>query len=334
MSVSPDATFFTVADTRYFLGVSALINSLRLCGHEEEIVILDCGLTSEQRLLLAGHCTIKPLADFPVAANPTYYKLTAPRAHSAEKVVIIDSDMIVTGSLKPLLATADAGHVVAYPDPETSRWFAEWESIFELAAVPRKDIYVNAGLLCFSRARYPELLEQWWEACQKTLANPTIAEGATGPTSQADQDALNAVLMSRYPAGVTSLRPADEAPQAEDLRRGVVVVDERTLACQYRGQPTLVLHAAGNPKPWRTSAGMRRTAFVRLLRRLLTQSDVAIRPPKTMIPIWLQEGVLPDVVLSGLHWRTRGHNLVRRVVGRAIGIGRQHGVRLLSRTGA
>src|SRR5215207_7961449 len=47
--------FYTVANARHFIGVVALLNSLRLAGHTEPIRLMDAGLTDEQRTLLANH---------------------------------------------------------------------------------------------------------------------------------------------------------------------------------------------------------------------------------------------------------------------------------------
>ncbi|MEI9941311.1 MAG: glycosyltransferase [Pseudomonadota bacterium] len=311
-------TFFTVSDSRYFLGVTAMVNSLRICGHTEEIVVLDCGLTPDQRQLLRKECSVRPLLESRQASHPTYYKLSAPRAHSAEKVVLIDSDMIVTGHLGGLLEDLERGKIVGYPDPEGDRWFGEWEKIFELPGPPRQQSYMNAGFVAFSRAVYPELLEDWWNACSRTLDQPaTTRDGGRGATAQGDQDALNAVLMSRYPKDAIKLRNGNEAPQAEALRRGVKIINLHTLACEYRGERTLVLHQAGANKPWRSVTGMRKTAFVDLMRRLLNSEDIAIRPAPSAIPFWLKGGMMPRLLVEGLHWRTRGVNLWKRASWRA-----------------
>ena len=50
--MTADTSFYCVADQRYFPGAVALVNSIRLVGHREPIVLLDCGLTPAQRRLL------------------------------------------------------------------------------------------------------------------------------------------------------------------------------------------------------------------------------------------------------------------------------------------
>lgn len=310
-----EVNYFTVSDARFFLGTVGLINSLRVTGNRQPIVVLDGGFTPEQRQLLSPHCTLMPLPDIGFVQNPQYYKLIAPRAVRSEIAVVIDSDMVVTGALDELLAAAESGKVVAYPDPEPERWFAEWEEIFRLPAPPRHQVYVNSGVVIFSTRHFPDLLDQWWAACRITQDRPTVYEGALGPTSQSDQDALNSILMSHYPPGAVSLRPADEAPQAGALNSlrlfGVAVTNPKSLACEYRGQRTLILHAAGHPKPWISEELFRNTAYVQLLRRLFASADVPIRLPEAMIPRCLKQSLITYSLVTGLHWRTRGLDFAR-----------------------
>src|SRR5205823_2574176 len=46
---------YAVADRNYFIGAVALLNSLRLVGHDEPLFLIDAGLTPAQRQLLAPH---------------------------------------------------------------------------------------------------------------------------------------------------------------------------------------------------------------------------------------------------------------------------------------
>ena len=49
-------TFYTITDERFFIGTVAMVNSLRLMGHEQRVVALDCGLSKRQRDLLSSEC--------------------------------------------------------------------------------------------------------------------------------------------------------------------------------------------------------------------------------------------------------------------------------------
>ncbi len=298
-----DVTFFTIGDDAFFPGVAGLINSLRVLGYTQRIVVADCGLTASQRDLLRPHCTLVPLSRSDVK-NPQQYKAFAYLLRPRGTVAIVDSDIILTDSIDDMLAAARDGKICVFPDPEEQRWFAEWESVFALAAPLRRQTYVNSGFEVFSTLHWPTLLARWWQACARTFPNPTYQEGATtdDPTSQSDQDALNAVLMSEVPADALDFQPKDRQVfrwSFEDVR----VDDERTLRCSMEGTRVAALHAIGRTKPWQRVAWReagRRNAYVRLLRRLLTGDDVAVRVPSGDVPSWLRPGVAGRVCFEGL----------------------------------
>jgi hypothetical protein len=304
-----DVKLITVSDDRYFVGTVGMVNSVRLTGHAVEIVVLDNGFTRAQADLLGPECTLVPAPTDHGIPFATYLKPIAPLALDADVTVFIDSDIIVTGRLDDVIESAAAGRVVAYADPEGDRWFAEWEQVFELPQAPRRDAYLCAALVAMSQRQHPEMLGRWWDACRRAYAARTA--GAGEPVSQADQDALNAVLMGWYPEGTVEVRPGHEAPQAHELRRGVDVDDLRTLQCSYRGRPTLLLHSAGRPKPW-VPVGARQTAYTALLHRLLSGSDLPVRVPPDMVPRWLRDGRAPAMLHSGLNLYSRARASISR----------------------
>jgi hypothetical protein len=129
-----DARFFTVSDAGYFVGTVALLNSLRLTGNREDLVVLDRGFTASQRRRLEGRVVLIDGANdarvpphavkpFPVLLNPSGV------------VVVIDSDMLVTSYLKPILYRAATGGICVFPDApaDLGRWFAEWAEGFRSA---------------------------------------------------------------------------------------------------------------------------------------------------------------------------------------------------------
>lgn len=110
-ATTPAVTYFTVSTHRFFLGTVALLNSLRLTGNVGELVVLDAGLTQSERELLSAHATVfappKTMEIHPVVMK-TYAHLTRPSG----TVVVIDSDMIVTGSLDHVVRSLErAGSV-------------------------------------------------------------------------------------------------------------------------------------------------------------------------------------------------------------------------------
>jgi hypothetical protein len=287
-----DVSFYSISNAGYFPGLLALINSLALTGHTYPIVIGDCGLTELQRQLLRAveGCRLYQL-DPSLVQNPTQYKAFPLLAEARGIAVLIDSDMIVTGSLEPIIAKARTGKLCAYPNPVDDRWFGEWEAIFELPAAPRHQVYVCAGFLAFSVEHHPDLLQQWWRACAAIASHPTVQEGGDwdSPTSQADQDALNALLMSAYPPEALWLEPADGTVCRWDFY-ALETRDVERLGCRFHGNSPVILHAALTPKPWQRSGATRDTNFT-FLRRLLLGRDLVIRPPLGLLDPVLHPGL-------------------------------------------
>jgi hypothetical protein len=289
MAEAPKLTFFTVCDGAYFVGLVALLNSLRLLGHHDPVVVGDCGLRREQRDVLAGHCTLLPLAR-EMVVNPIQFKPFANLCHPEGLVVVIDSDMIVTRHLGALIEAAAKGQIALFPDPEQDRWFREWQEIFALPRPPRRQTYVCSGLIAFSAAHWPDFLSEWWTACSLISSHSTYQEkSGDTPTAQGDQDALNALLMTVYPSTALAIQPREEQVFRWDFRNHVELKDSATLRCRSRSHDAVVLHACLAPKPWQRS-GFRHNVYTRLLRRLLHGPDVAITVPPEMLPIWLREG--------------------------------------------
>jgi hypothetical protein len=157
----PTSALFTVADASYFVGTVALLNSLRITGCELPLTVLDRGMTSDQRRLLEPHC------DIVVDGRDRHgylCKLIAPLRFAPSgdhTVVLIDSDIIVVGSLDAALDAAAAGSVYAFAEPyNAGRWFTAWTELFGLGAPLRRGPAVNSGFVAFSPSRVPGLLER------------------------------------------------------------------------------------------------------------------------------------------------------------------------------
>ncbi len=129
------ARFVCVVDARHFPGAVALVNSLRLAGHDEEIVFVDAGLDQPQRDLVAPHVTLAR----PPEGAPLYFLKYAPVELPGEVDVdiVVDADVIVTRSLEPLIASAAEGRLVAFADRSRRRFFPEWADILGLPALRR-----------------------------------------------------------------------------------------------------------------------------------------------------------------------------------------------------
>jgi hypothetical protein len=284
--------FYCVTDERYFLGAVGLINSLRVVGHTEPVFVLDCGLNPEQRQLLSPHVT---LVEAPGAAPPWLLKTIAPLRHPAEVMVLIDADVVVTRSLDELIARAAEPRVVAIEN-DMDRFVAEWGELLGLGAV-RRQPYVSTGLVLLGQPIGTDVLTQIDRLADKVDPALTVRSGGdpSYPLHYPEQDILNAVLASRVDAGRTVSLSHRFAPYPPFP--GVRLVDRRTLRCAYRdGTQPFALHHFGT-KPWLEPA--RDGPYSRLLRRLLTGSDVSI-------PVG--EGELPPRLRSGFRaWLDRKH---------------------------
>ncbi len=314
-------TAFTVGDARYFPGVVGLVNSLDVIGHTGEIVVLDCGFSAEQREALKVRCTLFPLPEADrVASSPHYNKLVAPGSWDFgpdDVAVIIDSDIVVTGSLDELTARAAEGELVAFADEQMpDRWFSEWQDLFELASQPRRQEYVNTGLVVFAPSAWPELIKRWRQLCVLVAAHPMVGYGGafTDPLAFGDQDALNAALMTDYPAQVVYRPNKAKFPMIGALTKvfgGVKIVERSTLACSYAGQRCVALHSTGTPKPWQSLRAIRRTAYALLLRDMLNRPGLAIAVPPGTTPPWLRDDVGADIVLRARSIATLTRKLAR-----------------------
>ena len=126
-----DVGFFTIADDDHYLGLVAMVNSLRRQGHHDPVTVLDLGLTDAQRAELRGECTlVEPRPDSP--SNPWLLAPQICQARPARVVVYLDADVIVTEPLGDLLEAAAQGAICAFPDVR-DRWFPQWHEIFDLA---------------------------------------------------------------------------------------------------------------------------------------------------------------------------------------------------------
>lgn len=291
------ARFFTITDSRFFVGTVGLLNSLRLTGNDEELVVLDRGLTPEQRERLNPHVTLFDLPD-EIEASAYAVKPYPARMDVGGIVVVIDSDVIVTNRLEPYYRAAGDGKICMFPSHFSAEWrfFEEWSEIFGLAAPLRRDQpYLAAGYLAISMEKWPSFFERWWKACE-LLPTPPPPRDDTSPLGQLDQDALNAILMSEIPADAI-----EELPAFEFNLSLVKVVDEKTLACRDASGAVPLLHTTRSPKVWQPEGwrhveGITR-AFVRLMPRVLFADDVPLNLSRREVPVWLRGGI-PSRVLA------------------------------------
>ena len=90
---------------------------------------MDCGLSAPRRELLSPHVT---LVAAPEGREPFTLKAVLPLARPAETMVLIDTDVIVTRPLGPLISDAAEGRVVAFKN-HADRFVDEWAELLDLA---------------------------------------------------------------------------------------------------------------------------------------------------------------------------------------------------------
>jgi len=275
--------FYSVTGRDFFPGAVALLNSLRLLGHDEPLLVVDCGMTARQRDLLAEHATVLAA---PGPAPPSVLKLVAPQAHPAEVMVLLDADVIVTRPLTELFEAAAGGTLVAFRN-DRERYFAEWGELLGLGPV-RADPYLTSSAVMLGREAGKRLLPLIDELQAGIDRERTWVGGGAqaDPLYYLDQDVLNAVAHSRLaPERVVALdaRLAPIPPFA-----GVRLLEPQGLRCAYRdgARPYLLHHASR--KPWLVR--MRSSVYSRLLTRLLLAPDVALRLDPRDLPLVLRTG--------------------------------------------
>lgn len=273
---------------------------MRLSGNNGEVVIVDRGLTGEQRRRLAKAATVVDMPDEAAATHPLAVKPSVYLLQPDGVVILVDSDMIVTRPLDDLVERAREGKIVVFPDhfSKYGRWFAEWEQVFGLAGAPRRgQRYVNAGLVALSADRRPSFLPRWYEAASR-IPPDRIQRDPADAFWAADQDALNAILKSEIAPEDIWIGPEWASVHPDGLR-SVSIVDRRSLRCTFRGGKTTALHFSLGPKPWQRGGWRRiedRNAYVTLMPRVLFDEDVALRADPADVPVWARPGRRADLV--------------------------------------
>jgi hypothetical protein len=170
-------------------------------------------------------------------------------------VVLIDSDIVVTGRLDEALDLAREGRIVAAPawmEAARSRWFAECEPTLKLRALLRRKDWFHAGFVVLDVERWPNLPERWWELNELVPAEQAVLDNQ--PFNAQDADSLNALLMSEISRSALALLPeGDEAFGGQ-----VTIEDIESLRCTVNGRPTRLLHYWDSPKPCQAWAGFER----------------------------------------------------------------------------
>ena len=318
------ARIYTLADRNYFVGVVALLNSLRLTGNTQELVVLDCGLEERQRVRLSAHTTVVPLPPQTARSKTLAKPYIGTLASASEIMIYVDSDVLVTASLAPIAALAARGSICLFPvdwPEQRARNCPEWQRLFQLRAPLRKQVYANAGFLALSAGRWPDLLARWDQLCAAVPEGATFSgEISTNPLWAGDQDALNALLMSEVPAEAVCLLPEEESV-FPPMMEHVEVEDADALLCTLGGAKITMLHYSWVPKPWAPRAWRRmqrplHDAYARILPRVLFGDDVSLLLEPHEVPAWLRRGAVAAAARNGVALARTGRRLGARAATR------------------
>ena len=302
--MSPPVAFYCVADDGYFHGAVGLVNSLRLLGHDEPIRVLDRGLTERRRELLGAEATV---VEGPPEVPGQLLKTVAPLRDPADVAVLIDADMIVTRPLGELIDGARPDGLVAFRN-HADRHVPEWGDLLGLGPLERRP-YLSSAVVAMGRGAAGEVLGEMDALQGRVDFDRTLwrENEPDYPFRYADQDVFNAVVAARVDAERVTALDARLCPGTPFA--GLEIADAHGLrVVSEDGDEPYVIHHALSPKPWQAPAydGV----YSRLLRRLLTADDVAIRVEPSEIPLWLRAGTLAGLerrrikAREQIRWRT------------------------------
>ena len=228
-------------------------------------------------------------------------------------IAILDTDLIVTRSLAPLLDAAASNSLVAFEN-DSPRYFPEWGELLDLGEV-RDGPYVTTSAI-FAPASIADRVLPAVEERQRAIDRDRTWVGEGDPDDPLyflDQDVLNAVVHSRLEPG--ELRAVDSRLAPIPPFDGVRIADRATLRCEYRdGTEPYFLHHAFR-KPWLVP--IRANVYSRLLTRLLLGDDVALRLDPRELPARLREGAGGAVSRIAVDALLTPRGALRRLRGRS-----------------
>ena len=309
-----ELAFYCVCDREHFPGLVALVNSLRVLGHDEPVYVLDCGFEPWQRDTLRLDPKVVAVSD-ESSLHPMLVKATLPLARPARTMVVVDVDIIFTARLDGLVETATrTGKPILFPDTWGDRFEPAWERLGYGPPVPHP--YVASGQFVLPVQSGVEFLRVWEEGLLRFAADSSLSRSGLAPEADPfrfpDMDVLNAMIGTAIP--LDSFVLADVAAAAYPPFAGMRIVDRERLAVEAAdgSRPLLLHHFLG--KPW--NALVAPSPYSRLMTRLLCEDDVALRLPRRRVAPSLQAGPVGAIARRYVVARlaTRGKlGLTRRI---------------------
>jgi hypothetical protein len=281
-----DRAVYTVGDANHFLGIVALVNSLRLSGWNDEIMLVDCGLTEWQRGLAEREVRLLPA---PASPAPHLLKVVGPMTRPAKTMAVIDADIVVTRSLDPLFAElASCEKLIAVTDALGERFDERWGALLDLGPL-RRQPYVNSGFLIAPLALGLRIFRDLGSLQERIdIRRSMIGSGKPeDPFYFPDQDALNALLSSgRFQAADVHALPHAALPHPPFA--GIRVADKTRLrlSTEEAIEPFGLHHI--QRKPWLHAVPS--TPYSQLLPRLWLADDLPLRLEASQVPLRFRPG--------------------------------------------
>lgn len=320
--------FYCVCDQKHFLGLVALVNSLRLQGHDDKVYVLDCGFEPWQRAVLAQE---REVAVFKVgsATHPMLLKTMLPLAHPARTMILVDVDVILTGRLDSLVEQVErSGKALLFPNDRIDRFHPAWELLG--FGPPTPHTYVASGQMILPVEDGGRILTLWAQGLRRLSAEPELAGSGLSEEDAfffPDMDVLNALIGPAIQPD--SFMLADAATTAYWPFEGVRVSDLERLGVESAdgSRPVLLHHILD--KPWNGLVAP--NAYSRLMTRLLCDRDVALRTPHRRIPFALRGGIGGGAARSYVKTRLRLRRSLRGKLGIRARLARKYPTLLKSR---
>lgn len=228
-------------------GLLVTIKSLNLTNPNIPIVIFYSGLSENQKLQLSG-CKLVEIKEEEECyelgqrleqTKATYYRFHLDKLREFDKVLYIDSDMVILDSLDEIFNLP--GYLVAVGQvTDFSKEFEDYQTVFNLEGITKSQIPAfNAGFLCFDR-------KYWQNSLLEEVAKVGKLYGWNN-LKNIDQTILNLLCYRR--GGFTSVTRHynffawQECDQVTRNSKGF-------LAPYAEGNFAKVLHFSGPFKPW------------------------------------------------------------------------------------
>ena len=297
---------YTVANERFFVGLLALVDSLRVNRYDGTIVVVDTGLSFAQREALAGAVVLETA---PPGLPSHYVKVVGPLSRPDDVMVFIDADILCVRPIDELAQRAHEGAIVVFEDigrvGYSDRLWRDWEERLSLGVL-QPSTYVNSGFIALPRDVGIAFFEGLRFALDRIDPEETYIHSPEGDVERpfvfADQDVVNALLASETFHSHRAVLPYACAPHApfEGVR-----VDGALGCVDTAGNRPYLLHHALQ-KPW--LGALPSNPYTELLPRYLHHPR-ALSVDEQLLPPFLRAGRAAEA--ARITQSIRGHVRVR-----------------------